>query len=111
MANAFRLEVIGAKDVRAPFKTISSTTFLCILIPLRIMLPILDSVVSSLANLYIVVSKIYVVAVARQNVDAAMAYGLLYRLVEMFTAFFGDKFDEEAIHNNFVLAYELLDGM
>jgi len=86
MANAFRLEVIGSKDSRSPIKTIASTTFM-----------------------YIFVSGIYVVGVARQNVDALMAYGVLYSLVDIFKAHFEGKFDEHGIHNNFVLAYELLD--
>lgn len=102
MANAFRLEVIGSKDIRSPIKTISATTFMCIH----------ETLPTTTFNncIYIFVSGLYVVGVARQNVDAFMAYGVLYRLVEMFKTFFEGKFDEQAIHNNFVLAYELLDG-
>lgn len=87
MANAFRLEVLGSRDTnRSPIKTISSTSFL-----------------------YIFIGGIYIVGVARANVDASMAYGVLYRLVDIFRIYFDGKFDEAAIHNNFVLAYEVLD--
>jgi len=86
MANAFRLEVVAAKDTRSPVKIISGTSFM-----------------------YIFVSGIYAVGVARQNVDASMVYEVLYRLVEIFKIYFEGKFDEQSIHNNFVLAYELLD--
>jgi len=86
MANAFRLEVLASRYTRSPIKTIDSTSFM-----------------------YIYVCGMYVVAVARQNVDACMAYGVLYRLIEIFKSYFDGKFDETVIHSNFVLAYELLD--
>lgn len=87
VANAFRLEVIGSKDVRSPIKNISSTSFM-----------------------YIKSGGIYVVAVSRQNVDASMVFEVLTRVVEIFKAYFDGHFDEDAIRNNFVLIYELLDG-
>mgnify|MGYP001798611020 CR=1 FL=1 len=31
--------------------------------------------------------------------------------VNLFKSYFGGQFDEDAIRNNFVLIYELLDGM
>jgi len=34
----------------------------------------------------------------------------LFKLVPLFRAYFGGKFDESSIRNNFVLIYELLDG-
>ena len=36
-------------------------------------------------------------------------FEFLYRLVALGKSYFG-KFDEEAVKNNFVLIYELLDG-
>ena len=38
-----------------------------------------------------------------------MVFELLYRLVGICRSYFG-KMDEEAVKNNFVLIYELLDG-
>lgn len=40
-------------------------------------------------------------------------YGTLFCLqaVALFKSYFGGAFDEDAIRNNFVLIYELLDGM
>ena len=43
------------------------------------------------------------------NANAALVFEFLYRLVGLGKAYFG-KFDEEAVKNNFVLVYELLDG-
>jgi hypothetical protein len=37
-------------------------------------------------------------------------FEFLYRLIALGRSYFG-KFDEEAVKNNFVLIYELLDGM
>jgi AP-2 complex subunit mu-1 len=34
----------------------------------------------------------------------------MYQAVSLFKAYFGGAFDEDAIRNNFVLIYELLDG-
>lgn len=34
----------------------------------------------------------------------------LYQAVALFKSYFGGAFDEDAIRNNFVLIYELLDG-
>jgi AP-2 complex subunit mu-1 len=34
-----------------------------------------------------------------------------HQAVALFKSYFGGAFDEDAIRNNFVLIYELLDGM
>lgn len=48
-------------------------------------------------------------AVTKSNANAALIFEFLYRLIILGKGYFG-KFDEEAIKNNFVLVYELLDG-
>lgn len=53
--------------------------------------------------------NIYLVAVTKSNANAALVFEFLYRLVLLGKSYFG-KFDEEAVKNNFVLIYELLDG-
>ena len=40
-----------------------------------------------------------------------MLVQFLYQLVEVFKAYFGNTFDEEALRDNFVLVYELFDGI
>lgn len=35
----------------------------------------------------------------------------MFQAVALFKSYFGGAFDEDAIRNNFVLIYELLDGM
>ena len=49
-------------------------------------------------------------AITKSNANAALVFEFLYRLVGLGKSYFG-KFDEEAVKNNFVLVYELLDGM
>lgn len=49
------------------------------------------------------------VAVTKSNANAALVFEFLYRLIQLGKGYFG-KLDEEAVKNNFVLVYELLDG-
>ena len=50
------------------------------------------------------------VAITKSTANAALVFEFLYRLIQLGRGYFG-KFDEEAVKNNFVLVYELLDGM
>ena len=52
--------------------------------------------------------NLYLVAVTRLNVNAAMVFEFLDRLVSIGKSYFG-KFDEDSVKSNFVLIYELLD--
>lgn len=54
-------------------------------------------------------SNIWLAAVTKQNVNAAMVFEFLHKMVEVMQSYFG-KILEENIKNNFVLIYELLDG-
>lgn len=87
LADVFRIQVISNAQVRSPILTLGSTTF------------------SHLKH-----ENIYLVVVTKSNANAALVFEFLYRLVNLGKAYFG-KFDEEAVKNNFVLVYELLDGM
>ena len=49
-------------------------------------------------------------AVTKSNANAALVFEFLERLKVLGKAYF-NKFDEESVKNNFVLVYELLDGM
>uniref|UniRef100_A0A8D2DRZ0 MHD domain-containing protein n=1 Tax=Sciurus vulgaris TaxID=55149 RepID=A0A8D2DRZ0_SCIVU len=53
-------------------------------------------------------SNIWLAAVTKQNVNAAMVFKFLYKMCDVMAAYFG-KISEENIKNNFVLIYELLD--
>lgn len=86
LADVFRIQVISNAQVRSPILTLGSTTF------------------SHLKH-----ENIYLVVVTKSNANAALVFEFLYRLVNLGKAYFG-KFDEEAVKNNFVLVYELLDG-
>jgi AP-2 complex subunit mu-1 len=80
------IEVISNAQVRSPILTLGSTTFS-----------------------HVKHENIYLVAITKSNANAALVFEFLYRLVALGKGYFG-KFDEEAVKNNFVLVYELLDG-
>ncbi|KAL2350548.1 Mu homology domain-containing protein [Cryomyces antarcticus] len=85
LADVFRIQVISNAQVRSPILTLGSTTFS-----------------------HVKHENIYLVAVTKSNANAALVFEFLYRLIGLGKAYFG-KFDEEAVKNNFVLVYELLD--
>ncbi|KAJ5576012.1 hypothetical protein N7535_002938 [Penicillium sp. DV-2018c] len=86
LADIFRIQVISNPHVRSPILTLGSTTFS-----------------------HVKHENIYLVAVTKSNANAALVFEFLYRLIMLGKSYFG-KLDEEAVKNNFVLIYELLDG-
>jgi len=87
LADVFRIQVISNAQVRSPILTLGSTTFS-----------------------HVKHENIYLVAITKSNANAALVFEFLYRLIQLGRGYFG-KFDEEAVKNNFVLVYELLDGL
>ena len=85
LADIFRIQVVSNVNVRSPILTLGSTTF------------------SHIRH-----ENIYIVAVTKSNANAALVFEFLERLRALGKSYFG-KFDEEAVKNNFVLVYELLD--
>ncbi|KAG7257285.1 hypothetical protein CRUP_023539, partial [Coryphaenoides rupestris] len=84
--DAFRVNVIHARQqVRSPVTNIARTSFF-----------------------HVKRSNIWLAAVTKQNVNAAMVFEFLYKMCDVMTAYFS-KISEENIKNNFVLIYELLD--
>merc|ERR1712032_1388970 len=55
------------------------------------------------------VGDIVLVAATKANVNVVLVLKLLYKMVELFKAYFGGALDENQIRRNFVLIYELLD--
>ena len=53
-------------------------------------------------------SNLYLVAVARDNINAASILLFLHKLREVFVHYF-NELEEESLRDNFVIAYELLD--
>jgi hypothetical protein len=86
LADIFRIQVISNAQVRSPILTLGSTTFS-----------------------HVKHENIYIVAVTKSNANAAVVFEFVYRFIALGKQYFG-KFDEEAVKNNFVLIYELLDG-
>ncbi|KAI9297582.1 clathrin adaptor, mu subunit [Neoconidiobolus thromboides FSU 785] len=85
IADIFRIQVISNNQVRAPFITLGSTSFF-----------------------HVRHDNLYIVAVTKANTNAAMVFEFCYRFIALGRSYF-IKFDEEAVKNNFVLIYELLD--
>ncbi|KAK5680762.1 clathrin associated protein complex medium subunit [Elasticomyces elasticus] len=85
LADVFRIQVISNAQIRSPILTLGSTTFS-----------------------HIKSDNIYVVGVSKGNVNSALVFEFLYKLVSLGKSYFG-RFDEEAVKSNFVMVYELLD--
>jgi len=84
--DAFRVNVIHARQQsRFPVVNIARTNFF-----------------------YTKRSNIWLCAVARRNINAAMVFEFLNRMIDIMQSYFG-KISEETVKNNFVLIYELLD--
>lgn len=86
LADIFRIQVISNAQVRSPILTLGSTTFS-----------------------HVKHENIYVTAITKSNANAAIVFEFLYRFIGLGKGYFS-KFDEDAVKNNFVLIYELLDG-
>ncbi|KAF8634543.1 hypothetical protein AX15_000841 [Amanita polypyramis BW_CC] len=85
IADVFRIQVVSNSDVRSPIITLGSTSFF-----------------------HVRVNNLYVVAVTKTNANAALVFEYCYRFINITKSYFG-KIDEEAVKNNFVLIYELID--
>ncbi|CAK3831488.1 AP-2 complex subunit mu [Lecanosticta acicola] len=85
LADVFRIQVISNPQIRSPILTLGSTTFS-----------------------HIRSENIYIVGVSKGNVNSALVFEFLYKLVQLGKSYFG-RFDEEAVKSNFVMVYELLD--
>uniref|UniRef100_A0A1I8HKP8 MHD domain-containing protein n=1 Tax=Macrostomum lignano TaxID=282301 RepID=A0A1I8HKP8_9PLAT len=86
--DAFRVNVIHARQqVRSPVNMIARTSFF-----------------------HVKRSNIWLCAVSKKNLNAALVFQFLYKMLEVMGSYFG-KINEENIKNNFVLIYELLDEL
>nr|pir hypothetical protein R160.1 - Caenorhabditis elegans [Caenorhabditis elegans] len=84
--DAFRVNVIHARQqVRSPVTNMARTSFF-----------------------HVKRGNVWICAVTRQNVNAAMVFEFLKRFADTMQSYFG-KLNEENVKNNFVLIYELLD--
>ena len=86
--DAFRVNVIHARQqVRSPVTNIARTSFF-----------------------HIKRSNVWLAVASKQNVNAALVFEFLTKMVTIMQSYFG-KVTEDNIKNNFVLIYELLDGV
>ncbi|XP_009397662.2 AP-2 complex subunit mu-like isoform X2 [Musa acuminata AAA Group] len=87
MVDAFRTHIMQTKELgTCPVRQIGGCSFL-----------------------YMRISNVYIVIVVSKNANVACAFKFVVEAVALFKSYFGGAFDEDAIRNNFVLIYELLD--
>jgi AP-2 complex subunit mu-1 len=84
--DAFRTQVISAKKTGVPIVYIDKCSWL-----------------------YTRQGDVWIVAVTKHNANPALCFQYIYKMVDVFRAYFGGAFDEENCRQNFVLIYELLD--
>ena len=85
--DAFRVSVIHSRHVvRSPVTNIARTSY-C----------------------HIKKGALWVVGCTNSNINAALVFEFLHKMIDLFQSYFGDM-TEENVKNNFVLIYELLDG-
>ncbi|KAG8997068.1 hypothetical protein FRB90_012580 [Tulasnella sp. 427] len=85
IADVFRIQVVSNSDVRSPIITLGSTSFF-----------------------HVRVNNVYVMAVTKNNANAALVFEFIYKFNSIARSYFS-KVDEESVKNNFVLIYELVD--
>ncbi|KAG6396938.1 hypothetical protein SASPL_143097 [Salvia splendens] len=87
MVDAFRVHIMQTKELgTCPVRQIGGCSFF-----------------------YMRISNVYIVIVVSSNANVACAFKFVVEAVTLFKSYFGGSFDEDAIRNNFVLIYELLD--
>ncbi|XBH63798.1 hypothetical protein VPH35_117692 [Triticum aestivum] len=87
MVDAFRMHIMQTKELgTCPVRQIGGCSFL-----------------------YMRISNVYIVIVVSSNANVSCAFKFVVEAVALFKSYFGGTFDEDAIRNNFVLIYELLD--
>jgi AP-2 complex subunit mu-1 len=59
--------------------------------------------------LYCRQNDVYLVACTKKNANAPLIFQFLYRMIEIFRAYFGGRFDEETVRKHYVVVYELFD--
>jgi len=84
--DAFRTRVIAAKKFGPPVISLDKCSFM-----------------------YTRYADMFVVAASRGNSNPTLVFQFLYKMIDVFKAYFGGAFDEDNIRQNFVLIYELLD--
>ncbi|CAF2142502.1 unnamed protein product [Brassica napus] len=87
MVDAFRTHIMQTKELgNCPVRQIGGCSFV-----------------------YMRISNVYIVIVVSSNANVACGFKFVVEAVALFKSYFGGAFDEDAIKNNFVLIYELLD--
>lgn len=90
VAQAFKTHILRVKDPdaasAAPVRTLGSTSFQ-----------------------YIRHNDIYILACVKGNSNSMLAMNFLTQIASLLQSYFGGECNEQAIKNNFVLIYELLD--
>ena len=87
MADAFRMHIMQTKELgTCPVRQIGGCSFF-----------------------YMRIKNVYIVIMAGSNANVTCAFKFVDEAVALFKSYFGGASDEDAIRDNFVLIYELLD--
>ena len=87
MADAFRMHIMQTKELgTCPVRQIGGCSFF-----------------------YMRIKNVYIVIMVGNNANVTCAFKFVVEAVALFKSYFGGASDEDAIRNNFVLIYELLD--
>ena len=85
ISDIFRIQVVSSARIRSPVTSYGSMTFF-----------------------HVIHENLYLVAATTMNVNAAVVFEFLYKVIGLGKGYFG-KFNEESVKNNFCLFYELFD--
>jgi AP-2 complex subunit mu-1 len=87
VATAFRSAVLTSKEARNPV-----------------------NILTNYSIMHVRHETLFFVALTKYNANVSVVFETLYKIIEIFKAYFGGSLDEESMRSHFVLAHELLDG-
>jgi len=87
ITTAFRIQVLGSKEARNPVNIITNYSFI-----------------------HVRHESLFFVALTKLNANVSVVFETIYKIIELFKAYFGG-IDEESLRSHISLAHELLDEM
>ncbi|KAI3648442.1 hypothetical protein MP228_006296 [Amoeboaphelidium protococcarum] len=102
LADLFRIQVISNPQITSPINSFPYTSYQPNGTPIQ----------TQVNFFHIRNENLYIVACAKDTMltlNVASLFTFLHKFVKICKDYFGNKFDEDAVKNNFVLIYELLD--
>ncbi|CAI4225204.1 unnamed protein product [Auanema sp. JU1783] len=107
----FKGNVLVSRNYRGDVETSCIEKFMPLLVEREeegIVSPVVQN--GDISYTYIKHTNVYLVSVAKKNMNAGLVLSFLYKCVEVFCEYFKDL-EEESVRDNFVIIYELFDEM